>query len=274
LIAECDLPRGKIYRWNADDGTEIEGMLIYPPGKFGAKHLPTLTWLHGGPQMADGNEFRSPHAWAWFALAATRGWLIFDPNYRGSTGYGDRFAMGFVPHVNSRPAKDILQGVDALVKDGIADPEQLTVAGYSNGGFLTNWLITQTSRFKAAVTGAGIVENVVMWGNSEAPIYFAHSLGGVPWQAETNYNTEAAIWQIANAKTPTLIITGSEDSNVPPLEAYVLERALYTTGIPHRLLIFPGEGHSFDNNPRHLKIAVREELRWIERYGRKHRGSG
>ncbi|HEV2315436.1 MAG TPA: S9 family peptidase [Candidatus Acidoferrales bacterium] len=268
-LTERELPRAKPYRWRADDGTEIEGMLIYPPGKFEAKHLPTFTWIHGGPQMADGDEFRSPHPWAWFALAATRGWLVFDANYRGSTGYGDAFTIGFVPRLNSRPGKDILEGVDALVKDGIADPEQLTVGGYSEGGFLTNWLITQTPRFKAAVTGAGAVENVAMWGNSGAPLYFAHSLGGPPWDAETNYNREAAIWQIGKATTPTLIITGSEDSNVPPFEAYLLEHALYARRVPHRLLIFPGEGHSFDKDPWHLKIAVREELKWLEKYGRK-----
>jgi dipeptidyl aminopeptidase/acylaminoacyl peptidase len=244
-------------------------MLIYPPGKFEAKRLPTFTWIHGGPQMADGNELRSPAPWAWFALAAAQGWLVFDPNYRGSTGYGDAFTLGFVPHVLSRPGKDILEGVEALVKDGVADPDQLTVGGYSNGGFLTNWLITQTTRFKAAVSGAGVVEYVAMWGNDEAPIYYAYSLGGVPWEVEANYNAEAAIWQIGKVTTPTHIVASSEDSNVPIFEAYLLERALQTRGVPHRLLIFPGEGHSLDKNPWHRKIKVREELKWLEKYGRK-----
>ena len=243
-------------------------MLIYPPGKFGAKNLPTFTWIHGGPQMADGDEFRSPHPWAWFTLAATQGWLIFDPNYRGSTGYGDAFTLAFVPKVNSRSGKDILEGVDALVKDGIADPDRLAVGVYSNGGFLTNWLITQTMRFKAAVSGAGIVENVAMWGNSDAPVYFAYSLGGVPWETEANYNAEAAIWQMGKVTTPTLIISGSADANTPAFESYLLERALYTRGVPHSLLIFPSEGHSFDTNPWHVKIAVREELKWIEKYAK------
>ena len=269
LLAGRELPQGKPYRWKADDGTQIEGMLIYPPGKFEAKHLPTFTWIHGGPGMADGDEFRSPRIHAWFALAATQGWLVFDPNYRGSTGYGDAFTLGRVPHVNSRSGKDILEGVDALVKDDIADPDQLTVGGYSNGGFLTNWLITQTTRFKAAVSGAGVVENVAQWGNEEAPVDYALSMGGVPWEAEANYNAEAAIWQFGKVTTPTLIVSGSEDTNVPIFQAHLLERALYTRGIPRTLLIFPGEGHSFDKNPWHVKIAVREELKWLEKYGRK-----
>ncbi len=269
LLAERELPQGKTYRWKAEDGAQIEGMLIYPPGKFEAKRLPTFTWIHGGPEMADGNELRSPAPWAWFALAAAQGWLVFDANYRGSTGYGDEFRLGWVPHVNSRSGKDILEGLDALVKDGTADPDQLTVGGYSNGGFLTNWLITQTTRFKAAVSGAGVVENVAQWGNAEAPVDRALSLGGVPWEAEANYNAEAAIWQMAKVTTPTLIVSGAEDTNVPIFEAHLLERALYTRGIPHTLLIFPAEGHSFDKNPWHAKIAAREELKWLEKYGRK-----
>ncbi len=267
LFTERELPQGKPYRWTADDGTPIEGMLIYPPGKFEAKHLPMLTLIHGGPGDADGNYFYADW-YHWAVLAATDGWLVFQPNYRGSTCYGDAFTLGYIPHALSRPGKDILEGVDALVRDGIADPEQLTVGGYSYGGFLTNWLITQTTRFKAAVSGAGAVEWVGVWGNSSAPIYDAQLMGGVPWEAESNYNAEAAIWQIGKVTTPTLIVAGSEDTNAP-FQAYLLERALQTRGVPHRLLIFPGEGHELGKNPWHGKIKVREELKWLEKYGRK-----
>src|SRR5208337_4166063 len=112
LFTERDLPQGKPYQWKADDGTTIEGMLIYPPGSFGpgkpeAKHLPMLTMIHGGPTDADGNHF--------------------EPDYRGSTGYGDKFTLEIVPVIVSRPGKDILEGVDALVKDGIANPDHLTI---------------------------------------------------------------------------------------------------------------------------------------------------
>ncbi len=268
LLTERELPQGKTYRWKADDGTLVEGMLIYPPEKFEAKHLPMFTLIHGGPDIVDGNIFAvSPFGWQ--ALAATEGWLVFQPNYRGSTGYGDAFTLGIIPHVLSRPGKDILEGVDALVKDGTADPEQLTVGGYSYGGFLTNWLITQTTSFKAAVSGAGVVELVGNWGNGLGPIHEAYLLGGAPWEAEANYNAETAIWQIGKVSTPTHIVSGSEDTNVLIFQAYLLERALQTRGVPHSLLILPGEDHQLDKNPWHGKIKVREELKWLEKYGRK-----
>ncbi len=265
-LAEADLPQGKPYQWKADDGTTVEGMLIYPPGKFEAKHLPMFTLIHGGPEDADGNHFEADW-YQWAALAATNGWLVFEPNYRGSTGYGDKFLMQIVPVIVSRPGKDILEGVDALVKDGIADPDHLTVGGYSYGGYMTNWLITQTTRFKAAVTGAGAVEHVGNWGNDDMTYDDAYYLGGRPWEAQKNYHDEAAIFQIDKVKTPTHMVGGANDIRVAVLEDYLLEHALYSLGVPNKLLIFPGEGHGLGKNPWHGKIKVREELKWLEKYG-------
>ena len=265
-IAEADLPQGKPYVWKADDGTTVEGMLIYPPGKFEAKHLPMFTLIHGGPADADGNHFEADW-YQWAALAATKGWLVFEPNYRGSTGYGDKFLLEIVPVIVSRPGKDILEGVDALVKDGIADPDHLTLGGYSYGGYMTNWLITQTTRFKAAVTGAGAVEHIGNWGNDDTTYDDAYFLGGRPWEAAQRYHDEAAIFQIDRVKTPTHIVGGAEDIRVAVLENYLLEHALYSLGIPNKLLIFPGEGHGLRKNPWHGKIKVREELKWLETYG-------
>jgi dipeptidyl aminopeptidase/acylaminoacyl peptidase len=270
LFTERELPRGRVYRWKADDNVEVEGMLIYPPRQYEGKHLPMLTLMHGGPTSADGNRFE-PDWDRWAALAATQGWLVFQPNYRGSVGYGDTFTLGLIPQAASRAGGDILQGIDSLVKDGIADPERLTIGGYSFGGYLTNWLITQTTRFKAAVTGAGDVELVAGWGNNDGPFMFAYSLGGVPWEAESNYNAQAPIWQIGKVTTPTHIVTGAEDFRVFFGEAFLLERALTARGIPNRLLIFPGEGHELDKNPWHGKIKVREELKWLEEYGKSSR---
>jgi dipeptidyl aminopeptidase/acylaminoacyl peptidase len=266
LFTERDLPQGKPYRWKADDGTTIEGMLIYPPGKFEAKHLPMFTFIHGGPDDADGNHFEADW-YQWGQLAATNGWLVFEPNYRGSTGYGDKFLMQIVPALFSRPGKDILEGVDALVKDGIADADHLTIGGYSYGGYLTNWLITQTTRFKAAVSGAGGVENVAAWGNDDTTFDDAYFLGGRPWEAPQRYHDEAAIFQIDKVRTPTHIVAGADDFRVPALEQYLLEHALYSLGVPNKLLIFPGEGHDLGKNPWHGKIKVREELNWLQKYG-------
>ena len=266
LFIERDLPQGKPYRWKADDGTTVEGMLIYPPGKFEARNLPMLTFIHGGPADADGNHFEADW-YQWAILAATKGWLVFEPNYRGSSGYGDKFLMQIVPQIVSRPGKDILEGVDALVKDGIADGNHLVIGGYSYGGYMTNWLITQSTRWKAAVTGAGAVEHVANWGNDDTTFDDAYFLGGRPWEAAQRYHDEAAIFQIDKVRTPTHMVAGSDDIRVAVLEDYLLEHALYSLGIPNKLLIFPGEGHSLDKNPWHGKIKVREELKWLQKYG-------
>ena len=265
-LAEADLPQGKPYQWKADDGTTVEGMLIYPPGKFEQKHLPMFTLIHGGPADADGNHFGADW-YDWAQLAATNGWLVFRPNYRGSTGYGDKFLIEIVPQIVSRPGKDILEGVDVLVKDGIADPDRLTIGGYSYGGYMTNWLITQTTRFKAAVTGAGAVEHIGNWGNDDTTYDDAYFLGGRPWEAAQRYHDEAAIFQIDKVKTPTHMVGGGNDIRVAVLENYLLEHALYSLGVPNKLLIFPGEGHGLGKNPWHGKIKVREELKWLQKYG-------
>jgi dipeptidyl aminopeptidase/acylaminoacyl peptidase len=270
FLADSDLPQGKPCRWQADDGTTVEGMLIYPPGitpdSPSAKHLPMFTFIHGGPADADGNQFEADW-YQWAGLAATNGWLVFEPNYRGSTGYGDKFLEQIVPVIVSRPGKDILEGVDALIKDGTADPNRLTIGGYSYGGYMTNWLITQSTRWKAAVTGAGAVEHVGNWGNDDTTFDDAYFLGGRPWEAQKRYHDEAAIFQIDKVKTPTHMVAGADDIRVAVLEDYLLEHALYSLGIPNALLIFPGEGHSLSKNPWHGKIKVREELNWLQKYG-------
>ena len=266
LFTERDLPKAKPYRWISDDGTPVEGMLMYPPGKFESKNLPMFVFIHGGPQDADGNHFEADW-YQWDRLSATAGWLVFEPNYRGSTGYGDKFALQIIPEIVSRPGKDILTGVDALVKDGIADPNQLTVGGYSYGGYMTNWLITQTTRFKAAVTGAGAVEHVANWGNDDTTFDDAYFLGGLPWETADRYRSEGAIYQLNKVRTPTHIVAGADDIRVAVLEDYLLDRALHELNVPSDLLIFPGEGHELDKNPWHGKIKVREELKWLGKYG-------
>jgi dipeptidyl aminopeptidase/acylaminoacyl peptidase len=266
LFTERDLPQGKPHHWTADDGVKVEGILMYPPGKFEATNLPLFVDIHGGPDDADGNHFQADW-YVWDRMAATQGWLVFEPNYRGSEGYGDKFFMGIIPDFVSRPGKDILEGVDALVKDGIADPAHLAIGGYSYGAYMTNWLITQTTRFKAAVTGGGAVENVANWGNDDTTFDDTYFMGGQPWETPRRYHDQAAIYQINKVRTPTLIIAAEQDIRVAVAEAYLLDRALHALGVPSSLLIFPGEDHSLTKNPWHGKIKVREELKWLEKYG-------
>lgn len=265
IFAERAQPDWQTYTWKADDGRTIEGVLIFPPGKKGEKHLRMFTLIHGGPADADGNRFGADW-YDWATLAAANGWLVFRPNYRGSAGYGDQFMLDIEPHLVSKPGRDILSGVDALVRDGYADPDHLAVGGYSYGGYMTNWLITQTTRFKSAVTGAGAVEHAANWGNDDVTWDDAWYLGGQPWQDPGLYQSEAALFQFNKVKTPTHLVQGGADVRVSYLEGVTMERALQELDIPHSFLVFPGEGHGLGKNPWHGYIKVREELKWLDKY--------
>ncbi|HEX3985186.1 MAG TPA: S9 family peptidase [Acidobacteriaceae bacterium] len=265
IFAERAQPEWQSYTWKSDDGRTVEGVLLFPPGKKGARHLRMLTLIHGGPADADGNRFGADW-YDWATLAADRGWLVFRPNYCGSSGYGDDFMLAIQPHLVSAPGRDILAGVDALVRDGYADPEKLAIGGYSYGGYMTNWLITQTTRFKAAVTGAGAVEHAANWGNDDETYDDAWYLGGEPWQDPALYQSEAALFQFNKVKTPVHLVQGGADIRVSFLEGVTMERALQELGIPHEFLVFPGEGHGLGKNPWHGYIKVRDELQWLEKY--------
>ena len=265
VFAQRAQPEWQAYTWTADDGVKVEGVLIYPPGKKDAKHLRMLTLIHGGPADADGNRFGADW-YDWATLAASNGWLVFRPNYRGSSGYGDEFMLQIEPHLVSKPGRDILEGVDALVKDGIADPDHLAIGGYSYGGYMTNWLITQTTRFRSAVTGAGAVEHAANWGNDDETWDDAWYLGGKPWDDPDLYESEAALFQFNKVRTPAHLVQGGADIRVSYLEGVTMERALDQLGIAHTFLVFPGEGHGLGKNPWHGYIKVREELKWLEKY--------
>ncbi len=167
----------------------------------------------------------------------------------------------------SRPGRDILYGVDALIRDGIADPNRLTIGGYSYGAYITNWLITQTTRFNAAVCGAGAVEHVTDWGLCDEPISSLYFFGGFPWQVSSLYEQESAIYQMNKVRTPTHIVVPGSDNRVSSSQNFILERALHTNNVTTKLIILPGESHDIGNNPWHEKIKVREELKWLQKYG-------
>ena len=265
VFAQRAQPEWQPYTWKSDDGRTVEGVLIFPPGKKGVKHLRMFTLIHGGPADADGDSFGADW-YDWATLAAAKGWLVFRPNYRGSAGYGDDFMLEIAPHLVSKPGRDILAGVDALVKDGYADPDHLAIGGYSYGGYMTNWLITQTTRFRSAVTGAGAVEHAANWGNDDLTWDDAWYLGGRPWENPETYQSEAALFRFDKVKTPTHLVQGGADVRVSYLEGVTMERALQALGVPHTFLVFPGEGHGLQKNPWHGYIKVREELKWLEKY--------
>lgn len=270
LFTERNLPKTKVYQWiNSEDDRTIEGILHYPPEKNEAKNLSLLVLIHGGPYAASLNSFDiNPTNWA--LLAASEGWLVLEPNYRGSTGYGDQYLSEILYQPLSRSGRDILSGVDSLINDGIANPNSLSIGGYSYGGFLTNWLITQTTRFNAALSGAGSVEHVSCWGNMDIPILIDDLFGGFPWEVPDTYQHESPIYYLNNIRTPTHIVTAENDLRVPADQSFILERGLNYLDVPVQLLLFPNEQHVFNKNPWHGKIKLREELKWLRKYGHLH----
>lgn len=143
----------------------------------------------------------------------------------------------------------------------------MTIGGYSYGAYLTNWLITQTTRFNAAVSGAGAVEHVADWGITDIPMISINAFGGFPWQVPNLYQSEAAILQLDKVHTPTLIIVPGNDIRVPSSGNYILERGLHALNVPTKLIVLPDEPHLLGINPWHEKIKVREEIKWLQRYG-------
>ena len=264
---EINLPECQIYQWKTnEDNQTIEGILHYPPGKFEQKNLPLLVLIHGGPGGASLNSFVGDW-YNWAPMAATEGWLVFEPNYRGSTGYGDKFTNDIRYQALIRPEKDILLGIDQLIKDGIADKTKLTIGGYSYGGILTNWIITQTNRFNAALSGAGSIDQVSFWGMTDMPVYIGDLLGGFPWKVPQLYQSQSPIYYLDQVRTPTHIVAGDIDVRVPFSQSLMLERAFRLLKIPVKLLLLPNEEHVLYKNPWHGKIKVREEIQWLQLYG-------
>ncbi|CAF4065817.1 unnamed protein product, partial [Adineta steineri] len=264
---QINLPECQVYQWkNNEDNQTIEGILHYPPGKFQKKNLPLLVLIHGGPGSASLNCFLGDW-YNWAPMAAAEGWLVFEPNYRGSTGYGDQFTDEIRYQALIRPQKDILSGIDHLISDGIVDKTKLTIGGYSYGGILTNWIITQTNRFNAALSGAGSIEQVSFWGMTDMPIYIGELFGGFPWEIPETYQSQSPIYYFDQVRTPTHIVAGDIDIRVPFSQSLMLERAFRFLGIPVKLLLLPNEEHVLYKNPWHGKIKVREEIEWLRLYG-------
>ena len=196
----------------------------YPPGKFEPKNLPVFTFIHGGPANADGNHFEADSVSVGQAGGESRDGLCSNRIIAGQPDTGTSSSLASFRKSCPARARIFSPSSTHLVKDGIADPQHLTVGGYSYGGYMTNWLITQTTRFKAAVTGAGAVEHVANWGNDDTVFDDAYFLGGLAWEAPKRYYDEAAIYQINKVRTPTHVVGGGADVRVAVLEDYLLER--------------------------------------------------
>ncbi|MBN1826124.1 MAG: S9 family peptidase [Candidatus Eisenbacteria bacterium] len=259
------LPQIEIVQWAGAGGDTVEGILELPPGyEKGDGPLPLHVALHGGPTAADlfYFEFWIYGRGLWPAL----GWAVFAPNYRGSTGYGDRFMTDLIGAECDIEVEDVMKGVDMLIERGIADPERMAVSGWSNGGFVTNCIITQTDRFKAASSGAGVLDMALQWGIEDTPGHVVNYMEGLPWEKPEAYRKASPLWALNRVKTPTLIHVGGEDPRVPAANARALFRGLdFYLGVPTELVVYPGQGHGLGKYT-YRKAKLEWDIAWFDRW--------
>ncbi|MGF1606210.1 MAG: prolyl oligopeptidase family serine peptidase [Rhodothalassiaceae bacterium] len=263
LATRFDLPRQEIVRWRGEDGVMIEGILTYPLDYQDGQPVPLIVNTHGGPASTDQVDGFS--VWEYLPVAAAHGYAVLRPNYRGSTGYGDEFLRDMVGSYFNQSHKDVLTGVDALIERGIADPDRLIKMGWSAGGHMTNKIITATDRFAAASSGAGAVNWISMYGQSDIRIYRTPWFGGTPWQEDAPidvYLQNSPLVEIHKVTTPTLVLVGEKDERVPPPQSLELYRALKSLGVPTTLYLAPDEPHGW-RTLRHRLFKGNVELDWF-----------
>jgi dipeptidyl aminopeptidase/acylaminoacyl peptidase len=281
IVRERALGDVEVVRWPGKDGTEIEGLLMKPvgdpeggpSGDPGARPYPMLTYVHGGPASLFSLAFHPSMAGPQPVQAAPypvqvlagMGYAIFFPNPRGSNGYGEAFRMAVVGEWGHADYDDIQSGIDELIEDGIADPDRLGIMGWSYGGYMTAWTITQTDRFRAASVGAGITNIVSFYGQTDIPRYLERYLGTTPWDGIEQYTQRSAIFHVGNVTTPTLIQHGEQDARVPLAQARELYQALSRRSIPVQLAVYPGQGHLVSEPKLQLDMQQRN-IDWFERY--------
>ncbi len=267
--ADWKFPKIEHVTWKAPDGASVGGPLELPFGwKKGDTPLPLVVAIHGGPTTASYNDLRfDPHNGRLYFAA--KGYAVLCPNYRGSTGYGDKFLTDLVGNENDLDVKDIIAGIQHLIKEGIADPERVAVMGWSNGGYLTNCLITMKNppvKIKAASSGAGILDTVAEWGFNDEPAYPIVFKKGLPWEQPDLYKKTSPIYGIGNVTTPTLIHVGGNDDRCPPGHSRMLYRALKEyKNVPTQLCVYPGQPHGLGTLA--FRTAKMEwDLAWFEKY--------
>ncbi|MBM3791884.1 MAG: S9 family peptidase [Acidobacteria bacterium] len=263
------LPREEAVQWKGADGVTVEGILTYPLDYREGTRYPLAVYTHGGPQSSDKLGF-SP--WREYRpVLAAKGYAVLRPNYRGSTGYGNDFLRDMVGHYFNQSHQDVMTGVDYLVRRGIADPERMVKFGWSAGGHMTNKIITFTNRFKAASSGAGAVNWISMYAQSDVRNNRTPWFGGTPWQKDAPigvYWDNSPLKDVWKVTTPTIILVGQNDERVPPPQSVELYRALKSNGVPVHLYMAPREPHGWQEL-RHELFKMNVELGWFEKHAMK-----
>jgi dipeptidyl aminopeptidase/acylaminoacyl peptidase len=269
LDRDFALPRQERVEWKGADGVRVEGILTYPVDYKPGTRYPLVVQMHGGPEASDrfgfGTLFLNYHP-AW----AARGYAILRPNYRGSSGYGNAFYREPVGGYFKNSHLDVLAGVDRVIAMGVADPDRLTMMGWSAGGHLVNKLITFTNRFKAASSYAGVANWISLYGQSDTRGDRDLWMGGSIWQKNAPIQTywdHSPLKYISAARTPTIFLIGEDDPRIPMAQSIEMNRALRAQGVPSELHVAPGEGHTW-SQPRHQLYKMNAEIEWFERYAR------
>ena len=224
----------ELVSWKGADGWDIEGLLVYPAGYAKGSRVPLALNVHGGPAGTHSNTFTpAPRLWGW-PLFAQKGYAILFPNPRGSGGYGEKFRAANVRDWGVKDYEDLMKGVDALVERGIADPERLTVNGWSYGGFMTSTIVTKTDRFKSAIVGAAVTNLASFTGTADIPDFARSYFRSWPWEDPQVYVDRSALFHAGNVKTPSLVVHGDKDERVPVSQGWEFYNALKAVGRAHR----------------------------------------
>jgi dipeptidyl aminopeptidase/acylaminoacyl peptidase len=251
----------EVVKWKSKDGTEIEGLLTKPVGYEVGKKAPLLLNPHGGPTGASLNIFNGT-----VQVLAANGFAVLQPNFRGSTGKGLAFAQANKNTWGKGDYEDCMTGVDAVISSGVADPDRLGAFGWSYGGYMTFWILTQTDRFKAVSPGAGLTNIYSMYSQNDIQRYLRWFYSDKsPWDATELYWDRSPMKYVNNVKTPTMILHGQVDTRVPIAQAQEFYQALKERNVPVEFVVYPRENHGF-TEPRHQMDRVRRYVRFFAKY--------
>ena len=259
FLAGIQLGKTERFEAKSADGTIIDAYLTRPPQSPNATKLPTLLRIHGGPVSQYSTGFNQE----WQMLAAA-GYAVVGANPRGSSGRGRDFSYAIWADWGNKDFEDVMAAVDHVVAMGVADPDRLGVGGWSYGGILTNYVITKTTRFKGAISGASEVNYPANYGHDHYQRQWEAELG-LPWENTDLWIKISPFYNVAKIKTPTLILCGQEDWNVPLQNSEQLYQALRRLGVPTELVVYPGQGHGI-RRPSYQKDRYERYIAWYDKY--------
>ncbi|MBL8179770.1 MAG: S9 family peptidase [Bryobacterales bacterium] len=263
------LPLGEtsVITWKSRDGMEVEGLLTLPVAYRQGTRYPLALIIHGGPAGVFSESFIGAQGVQSVAAFAARGHAVLRVNPRGSVGYGNRFTRANLKDWGGGDYHDIMAGVDRLIAQGIADPDRMAVMGWSYGGYMTSWVISQTTRFKAAIIGAGITNLWSMWGTNDIPSVLDDYFAGSPWDQPELYRQRSGLFHARQVKTPTLFLHGEADLRVPIGQAYEYYHALKQLGVTTKMVAYPRTPHG-PQEPKFQLDVMQRHIDWVEKYSR------